>query len=193
MEFTPQNQAFTSVEWENDEEKLTAWKHGRTGVPMVDAAVRCFRETGYLNFRSRAMITSFACHALHLSWRKVLYPLAGMMADYVPGIHVPQLQMQAGVTGINTIRVYNPNKQMRDHDPQARFVKEWCPRLADYSAEDIYKHGTGEQVLSDYPDPIINEKERRKQMRDTLYEIKNSDKAQQYADEVYQRHGSRGS
>jgi deoxyribodipyrimidine photo-lyase len=191
MEFVPQNRAFTQVEWENDPEKLHAWKHGNTGIPMIDASVRCFRETGYLNFRCRAMITSFAVHGLHLSWRKILYPLAAMMADYIPGIHVPQLHMQAGVTGINTIRNYNPNKQMKDHDPQARFVKNWCPELVDCSPEQIYAHGTGEKMLDSYPDPIVNEKKRRKDMIGRLYEIKNSPEAEKYADEVYKKHGSR--
>lgn len=191
MEFVPQNRAFVDVEWENDPDKLSAWKRGQTGVPMIDAAVRCFRKTGYLNFRSRAMITSFACHALHLSWRKVLYPLAGMMADYIPGIHVPQLHMQAGVTGINTIRVYNPNKQMQDHDPQARFIKDWCPQLEGFSAEEIYQHGTGDKLISVYKEPVVDEKARRKEMMDQLYTIKQSEEAQDYADQVYQRHGSR--
>lgn len=191
MEFVPQNRAFVDVDWENDQQKLRAWRHGQTGIPMIDASIRCFRETGYLNFRCRAMITSFACHALHLSWRQIIYPLAKMMTDYVPGIHVPQLQMQAGVTGINTIRVYNPNKQMQDHDPQARFVKQWCPQLEDYSPEEIYKHGTGERLIEKYPDPIVDEKERRKEMQDQLYSIKQSDEAQKYADAVYEKHGSR--
>jgi deoxyribodipyrimidine photo-lyase len=191
MEFQPQNPAFAQVEWGGDQEKLQAWKHGMTGVPMIDASVRCFRETGYLNFRSRAMITSFAVHALHLHWRKVLYPLAAMMADYIPGIHVPQLHMQAGVTGINTIRNYNPNKQMQDHDPQARFIKEWCPELSEYSPEEIHAHGTGESVLDNYPNPIVDEKERRKDMVGRLYEVKNSDEAKRYADDVYKKHGSR--
>jgi len=191
MEYVPQNRAFTQVEWENDPEKLRVWKRGNTGIPMIDAAIRCFRETGYLNFRCRAMITSFAVHGLHLSWRKVLYPLAAMMADYVPGIHVPQLHMQAGVTGINTIRNYNPNKQMKDYDPKARFVKKWCPALEEHSPEAIYAHGTGEETLDSYPDPVINEKKRRKDMIGRLYEIKNSPEAEKYADEVYKKHGSR--
>jgi len=191
MEFAPQNKAFEKIQWENDPQKLSAWKHGKTGVPMIDAALRCFIQTGYLNFRSRAMIASFASHALHISWQKILYPMAKMMADYVPGIHVPQLQMQAGVTGINTIRAYNPNKQMQDHDPQARFVKKWVPSLQESSPEAIYQHGTGETIIPEYTPPIVDEKQRRKDMVGRLYEIKKSKEAKQYADEVYQKHGSR--
>jgi len=110
-------------------EHFEALKQGRTGWPMVDACVEMLRETGWLNFRMRAMLVSVAAYPLWLHWRPVGEWLATQFLDYEPGIHWSQLQMQSGTTGINTTRVYNPVKQAQDHDPQGRFVKQWLPRM----------------------------------------------------------------
>ena len=97
METHTLNPAFESLEYENREEFLDAWVAGQTGFPMVDACMRCLGETGFMNFWMRAMIVSFACFGLHLSWRFIHEPLARLFLDYEPGIHLSQLQMQAGV------------------------------------------------------------------------------------------------
>ncbi len=102
---------------------------GRTGWPMVDACVVMLRETGWLNFRMRAMLVSVAAYPLWLHWRPVGEWLARQFLDYEPGIHWSQLQMQSGTTGINTTRVYNPIKQAQDHDPQGHFVRRWLPAM----------------------------------------------------------------
>jgi deoxyribodipyrimidine photo-lyase len=106
-----------------------ALKQGRTGWPMVDACVAMLRETGWLNFRMRAMLVSVAAYPLWLHWREVGLWLAREFLDYEPGIHWSQLQMQSGTTGINTTRVYNPIKQAQDHDPLGLFVRRWLPAL----------------------------------------------------------------
>ena len=70
----------------------------------------------------RAMIASFAMHTLHLSWKTINAPMARLYTDYEAGIHLSQLQMQAGVVGINTLRVYSPTKQIIDHDHLKKFI-----------------------------------------------------------------------
>jgi deoxyribodipyrimidine photo-lyase len=106
-----------------------ALKNARTGWPMVDACVVMLRETGWLNFRMRAMLVSVAAYPLWLHWRPVGEWLATQFLDYEPGIHWSQLQMQSGTTGINTTRVYNPVKQAQDHDPHGVFVRRWLPAM----------------------------------------------------------------
>lgn len=110
-------------------ENFDALTNAKTGWPLVDACVVMLRETGWLNFRMRAMLVSTAAYPLWLHWKEVGHWLARNFLDYEPGIHWSQIQMQSGTTGINIPRIYNPIKQARDHDPNGVFVRRWIPAL----------------------------------------------------------------
>lgn len=193
LEFSPANQVFAEslpvVTGHECAVRLTAWKTGMTGFPAVDAAMRYYATYGWLNFRSRAMITSFAVHALRIPWQIIQYELAKFMIDYVPGINTTQVQMQTGVTGINTIRVYSPMKQQTDHDPEARFIKSQIPELAQFSVAEITSFQSSE--LGTYPQPIIDFKIETKIMKDVLYALKKSPVGRVISQKVYAKHGSR--
>ncbi|MCC5984461.1 MAG: deoxyribodipyrimidine photo-lyase [Rhodobacteraceae bacterium] len=143
-----------------DAARLAAWAAGETGLPFVDACMRYLRATGWLNFRMRAMLVSVATHHLWLDWRPVGQHLARLFTDYEPGIHWSQCQMQAGTTGINTMRVYNPVKQGLDQDPDGRFIRRWVPELA--PVPDAFVHqpwiwpGAGRLAGQRYPAPVVD-------------------------------------
>ncbi len=159
------NTGYELLEHPTKEDYINAWKTGRTGFPLVDACMICLEKTGWINFRMRAMLVSFFCHHLYQDWREATYHLARLFLDYEPGIHYPQFQMQAGTTGINTIRMYNPVKQSQDHDPNGIFIKKWLPQLQNVPVPFIhepYKMTLMDQQLyntiigKDYPAPIID-------------------------------------
>ena len=162
--------------------------------------MRCLKATGYINFRMRAMLVSFASYDLWLDWRKTSKYLATQFTDYEPGIHYSQFQMQSGVTGINSIRIYNPVKQQKDHDEKGIFVREWVPELKKVPLEYIFtphlmSEGFQEiyncKIGIDYPEPIVYHGLQVKKAKQILYGIKKTDGARVEAKKVYLKHGSR--
>ncbi len=158
-------------------ERFEAWCDGRTGFPMVDACMRQLRATGWLNFRMRAMLVSFAAYHLWLHWRAPGLFLARQFLDFEPGIHWSQMQMQSGTTGINTLRIYSPAKQQREHDPDGDHVRRWVP----------------EWGTPAYPAPIVDERRSVAAAKERLYGLRRTPEARNEADAIQARHGSRRS
>ena len=177
-----------------DPVRLEAWRRGQTGYPFVDACMRALDAHGWINFRMRAMLMSFASYHLWLPWRESGLHLARCFVDYEPGIHWPQVQMQSGTTGINTIRIYNPVKQGYDQDPQGAFVRAWVPELA--AAPDALVHEPwrweGARSLS-YPTPLVDNAAAMRAARETLHALRRDSGHRAVAGTIVARHGSRRS
>lgn len=183
-----------------NEDYFAAWCAGRTGYPMVDACMRSLVATGWLNFRMRAMLVSFASYHLWLHWRQTGLFLASQFLDFEPGIHWSQMQMQSGTTGINTLRMYSPSKQARDQDPDGLFIRRWVPELARvplaHLAEpwlmDAHAQKQAGCVIGiDYTAPIVEDKLAIKAAKERLYGVRRSQEAREQAGSVLARHGSR--
>ena len=186
-----------SIEWQDfhpfmrdlrdaDADRLIAWAEGKTGVPFVDACMRALRAHGWINFRMRAMLMSFASYNLWLPWRDSGLYLARQFVDYEPGIHWSQCQMQSGSTSINTIRIYNPIKQGRDHDPDGAFIRRWCPELADVPAVHLHEPWAFNGV-----NPIVDCADSARQAKEMIFAIRQSAGFDRHADAIQRRHGSR--
>lgn len=179
-----------------DPERLAAWAGGRTGYPFIDAAMRYLTATGWINFRMRAMLMSFASYDLWLPWQEAGLVLARRFTDYEPGIHWPQCQMQAGETGINTVRIYSPVKQGYDQDAGGSFIRRWVPELAD--VQDAYVHEPWKlsvdertALCPDYPERIVDHAAAAKSAKDAIYALRRLPGARAEAKRVVSKHGSR--
>ncbi|MEF8880463.1 MAG: FAD-binding domain-containing protein [Candidatus Nanohaloarchaea archaeon] len=181
---------------DGDREKVNAWKNGKTGYPLVDASMRSLVETGWINFRMRAMCATFFSYILEQWWKEGADFFYKHLIDADVAINYYQWQIHSGLVGVHKHRIYNPTKQIKDNDPRGKFIKKYVPELRSLSPEQIIKpwemtdkeqKKTGVEIGKNYPEPIVNHKTKAKKARKFF----NAKKGEAYAafkdDEVWKK------
>ena len=164
-----------------DDELIAAWKAGETGYPMVDASMRCLAETGWLNFRMRALCVSVYYHVLQQPWWIGADWYHHHLIDSTASINYTQWQSQCGLVGTPTLRLYNPRKQVRDQDPEGEFIREWVPELDPLPDEHLdrperaplaVQSECGVTIGETYPAPVVEYESAKQEFRERLRAVR---------------------
>ena len=200
IEFKNLNSAFDGLREDDfNPYYYDAWKNGNTGYPFIDACMRYLKLNGWINFRMRAMLVSFASYQLWLDWKITSKHMAKLFTDYEPGIHYSQFQMQSGTTGINSIRIYNPIKQSIDQDPDGNFIRKWVPELKNVQGKLIHEpwkmtyidqKSISIELGKNYPLPIIENNKATKIAKDKIWKVKKSKEAKLLSSQILIKHAS---
>ncbi|QWF71333.1 deoxyribodipyrimidine photo-lyase [Methylomonas paludis] len=147
---------YDAIPWQKDMDRFQAWSEGRTGFPIVDAAMRELRETGWMHNRLRMITASFLVKDLHISWRWGERYFAQQLIDYDPCINNGNWQWAAS-TGCDAqpyFRIFNPWLQQQKFDPDGVYIRRWLPELRDLSPKQIDQQRDG-GLVGDYPGPMV--------------------------------------
>jgi deoxyribodipyrimidine photo-lyase len=154
----PFKEKYSSIKWSNDKSKLSAWKNGLTGFPIVDAGMRELNSTGFMHNRVRMIVASFLVKDLHIDWREGERYFATKLIDYDPCVNNGNWQWAAS-TGCDAqpyFRIFNPWTQGEKFDHDCIYIKRWVPELLKLEPRQIHSLWKYKSNDLDYPSPIVD-------------------------------------
>jgi deoxyribodipyrimidine photo-lyase len=160
--FKPETEA---LRWNPAGKHFDAWKQGRTGIPIVDAAMRQLRETGWMHNRLRMVTAMFLTKNLFIDWRQgEAWFMQNLVDGFLPSNNGGwQWSASTGTDAAPYFRVFNPATQSERFDPKGEFIRRWVPELAELDNKRIHNPGAGGVIPNGYPRPIVDLKESRKE------------------------------
>lgn len=147
------------VNWSQNEDNFLAWCEGKTGVPLVDAAMREFNKTGTMHNRLRMIVSSYLTKNLLIDWKKGEEYFASKLLDYEASSNIGSWQWAAstGADAVPYFRIFNPYLQSAKFDKEAIFIKSVIPQLKDVEAKQIHtENGVQNDIFLDYPKQIVS-------------------------------------
>lgn len=149
---------YDAILWSEDRASFERWSDAKTGVPVVDAAMRNLNETGFITNRARLIAASFLTKLLLIDWRWGEKYFANKLIDYDPAVNNGNWQWVAG-SGADAqpyFRIFNPWLQAKKFDPEAQYIKRWLPELAHLSSKEIHRWHDQRHPQANYPSPMID-------------------------------------
>lgn len=158
---------YTDIKWEYNTEHFQAWTEGKTGYPIVDAAMRQLNHTGYMHNRCRMIVASFLAKDLLLDWRMgERYFMEHLIdGDFASNNGGWGFSSSTGVDPQPYFRIFNPLLQSEKFDPDGEYIRKWVPELGDLkggkkgAVHDPYARGAeGVARKNGYPKPVVEHK-----------------------------------
>ena len=168
--------AYANLDWPGDDDHFEAWKSGQTGYPIVDAAMRCFAETGWMHNRLRMIVASFLTKDLLIDYKKGEAYFASLLLDFDLASNNGGWQWAASV-GCDAqpyFRIFNPYLQSAKFDTHGVFLRQWLPEIAHLDDQSIHQPSAFDCASSGYPLPIVDHSVQRQRAIDMFAQAKNS-------------------
>ncbi|MGS2718552.1 deoxyribodipyrimidine photo-lyase [Eionea flava] len=148
------------IPWNNDEAQFNAWCEGRTGYPIVDAAMKQLVQTGWMHNRLRMITAAFLTKLLLVDWRKgeAFFMLHLLDGDYASNNGGWQWAASTGADAAPYFRIFSPERQSERFDKEGKFIKKLLPELSTLHAKNIHTPSESDRLSCQYPAPIVDYK-----------------------------------
>jgi len=176
LDQTPMQPKFHNFPWRKPAEyaeDLIAWQRGATGVPLVDAGMRELWATGWMHNRVRMVVASFLTKNLLIPWQEGANWFWDTLVDADLANNTQGWQWTAGcgADAAPYFRVFNPELQAEKFDPQARYIRHWCPELEGLSVRELSRLDRDQRERRGYPPPLVDLKASRKRALEAFQAI----------------------
>jgi deoxyribodipyrimidine photo-lyase len=162
----PYRNPFHDFPWDNQDEHFQAWCQGRTGYPIVDAAMRQLNQTGWMHNRCRMIVASFLTKDLIIDWRwgEKYFMQRLIDGDLAANNGGWQWSASSGMDP-KPLRIFNPATQAQKFDSEAEYIREWLPELRSVETKDLLTGHIEQPDRHNYPAPIVDHKQQQQQFK----------------------------
>ncbi|WP_410223584.1 FAD-binding domain-containing protein, partial [Limnospira platensis] len=168
-------QPFDRFPWSDNQEHFQAWCQGRTGYPIVDAAMRQLNQTGWMHNRCRMIVASFLTKDLIINWQwgEKYFMQTLIDGDLASNNGGWQWSSSSGMDP-KPLRIFNPASQTQKYDPEAEYIRQWLPELRNLDTAHLVtgKISSGDRQACGYPQPIVDHNRQQKLFKSIYSQLK---------------------